>query len=78
MKIQIRAEEKKIRLWLPLWSGLVRIGLAIGRKYSDQVPSAQSVLPLFKALKQFRRDNGPFTLVEVESPKDNTYIKITL
>lgn len=76
MKIQVRTEGRRFFLPVPLWGGLIRLGLAIGRKYSDKVPDADFVLPIVKELKRYKKQNGKFVLVEAES--EDAYIKITI
>lgn len=78
MKLYVKAENRRFCLWIPLCIWTVRLGLRIGRKYNDQVPDPNQIVPLVKALKAYRKKNGKFVLVEVVSPKEGATVKITV
>lgn len=70
MKIRIRSKETNLTLWLPtgmvfIWVG---IGLTFGlRKEKNMSLTKKQSLLFAKGIRDFRRQHGPWKLVEIYS-----------
>ena len=77
MKIRIINKKDKINIKLTLPNSMLKTKLvtnAITKNSSDDIDK-KTISKLYKILREFIKENGHFTLVEVES-KDGTYVKI--
>ena len=79
----MRSKDHGFSLILPtrmLFSkGLIKFGLRIGRKYSDQVPplAPEAIDALCDEIKRIKRKHGSWKLVEVQSA-DGDDVRIIL
>lgn len=70
MKIRIRSKETNFTLWLPtgMVFNRVGIGLTFGFLKEKNIPLTKNQALIFaKGIREFRRLNGPWKLVEVYS-----------
>lgn len=83
MKIRIRSDEKKFTVLLPtrlLFSKTVlKFGLRMGRKYSDQMPDIppETVEALCDEIRRIKKKHGAWELVDVQSG-DGEMVQIIL
>ena len=79
MKIRVINKKDKVNINLSLPSSMLKtkfITNAITKNSSDDIDK-KTISKLYKILREFIKENGHFTLVEVES-KDGTYVKISV
>ena len=83
MKIHVRSEEHTFTLLLPtrmvFSKSILKFGMRIGRKYSDQVPdiSPQTIDALCDEIKRIKKKHGSWELVNVQS-SDGERVQIIL
>lgn len=82
MTIRIKSDNKKFVVPVPLWRGLITFVLNIALKHSETnretiLVLKETLTPVIKELKRFKRKNGKFTLVYIKSG-DGEEIKITV
>ncbi|MGN1235199.1 MAG: hypothetical protein ACI4U2_04405 [Christensenellaceae bacterium] len=80
--VAISEEGHRIRLWLPLWSGLIRwILRLVNRRLRRQGKETQIpvdvILSAVRALKTYRRRHGKLLLLEA-TDSDGSYVKIVV
>lgn len=81
MKINVYADNKKIRLWIPNFLITSRLATYFISKSIDDVQSRNKIkesLPkCYKIIKEYRRENGPLKLVEVKT-SSGEIVEITI
>lgn len=83
MKIHIHSGSVKICVILPtgllFCKGAIKLGLRIGRAYTEQVPdiSPEAIDILCDEIKRIKKQYGVWELANIRSA-DGTYIQITL
>ena len=80
MRVSIRAPREnrkgyfRLNLWVPLGIAGWRF---IWRFVPEEAkPYTAITAEVVRALKEFKRENGPWNLVEVDSPDNNTHVVI--
>ena len=83
MKIHIREEDRSFTIVLPtrliFSKTILKFGLRIGKKYSDQVPDIppEAVDALCDELRRIKKKHGSWELVNVQS-SDGEQVQIIL
>lgn len=77
MKIRIINKKDKVNIKLTLPNSMLKTKLVTNNitKHSNKDIDRKTISDMYKILKDYIKENGHFTLVEVES-KDGTYVKI--
>jgi len=82
MKLTIKLKQKKvplkIHIWLPLFFAKSKIIWKIAINSSEEkkeiIKAKKLTINIYKYLKQIVKENGHFTLIEIDNPE--VYIKI--
>jgi hypothetical protein len=80
MRIKIINKEEKVRINLVLPNYFIKSKITSSsiKKYAgNDLFSKNLMKKMYKVIKEYIKENGHFTLLEVES-KDGTYVKIRL
>ena len=82
MKLTIKLKQKKvpfkINIWLPLFFAkskiIWKIAINTSEEKKEVIKTKKVVINIYKYLKRIVKENGHFTLIEIDNPE--VYIKI--
>jgi len=83
MKIKVRSDAQNFTLLLPtrliFSKTILKFGLRVGKKYSDQVPDIppEAVNALCNEIRRIKKTHGSWELVDVQSG-DGEHVQIIL